>query len=263
MAGRRRVEVLREEYGSIRYRVFGADDSLEKETKLPANEVRTASQERFGNTRKSSLRKVIEAHEGIEDSPASDDRQAEIDWLAGEIQVVRNEVGETLKGYAAKEHPHPEFATLANALKGFQARLDKLDGHVKTLQDHARDHKHDVPEHPHPSLQAQLDAQGRDLKVVGERELPLHPHPEFVTIANLSEILKNLDTNIALAALRQSIADVDARIPVVPQMPVVLSTSDVEAIVKRELDSRRTKAHFREVSSQEVAGKQRYVVEEV
>lgn len=184
------------------------------------------------------------------------------------------------ESYARNPHRHvlDGVEGLREALTALQTQLDDLQALVTpallSLERKIDHHDHDVPQHPHPSLAAQIDTvreivDGLEKRPVGVTSLAGYVTEERLlsdmaavraTLQQLNQLVLN-----ETEARQQAIA----LLPV-PQLDVegrVKNATDeaaVEAIVRRVLESEpRARYTVRELSRQSVGSKKRFTVEEV
>ena len=204
----------------------------------------------------------------VASAPVIDHWHEEFELLGNETKRVGSETKERMDALSAQfaplDHPHPWQQQLLDAIseltRGFNAQAKEIEG----LRFDLKYHGHDVPDHPHAGTQAQIVAL-REVQAANQARLDaLPPPPDLSTLANAQSVQK------ALIALRDGLttaeSDLSARIDAVanatPVLPPLLSREDVAEMIETA-KPKAGKRTFVLLSQQEVAGKDRYVIEEV
>jgi len=186
-----RIEVLREEFGSIRYRLL-KDDGTVDEKKVPVDEIRTEARRL-----KKGLRYVLEKREGVEPSPETItliEPEPELPQAEELPEVQRHTHAEF--GLPLEEHSHTHEHPLT----------DHTHEHSHTLESHEHAHEHDLPAHGHSALGLRLEAlEALTEAQAGHRHAPHshenlapmeHSHAAFDQIAILARGLLELKQQI-------------------------------------------------------------------
>lgn len=193
-----------------------------------------------------------------------------------------------LHPYAKEGHQHDDMGSAAEikqllvahedmkkVLVAYQKNAAALKADLQNLQKEYAAHAADTFQHPYSLLRPQINSLLEEISALrgqvsalSNRELPEHSddHKGLLPRSEAADAVNRL--NQAIVDLREYVRQRDDEIaesiPEVPELPEPgLSEAEVLSLLRSELDSRRNKAHFREISTQEVRGKQRYVVEEV
>jgi hypothetical protein len=165
--------------------------------------------------------------------------------------------------FADKQHHHPEIVSPVLKL---QEDVAKANNEITSLKRDLRLHDHDVPSHSHQSLSAEIGALRNDFGMLANRGMPEHSHGDLASIKQLADVVGQL--NQAILDLRAYVKSRDEEItnaiPVMPQIPPQgVSEAEVIALIKDEFASRSSKTNVRLLSDQEVAGKKRFILEEL
>ena len=263
------IEVLRQEFGSYRYAVH-KDDGTTDEKKAPVAEI-DAERRR---THK-SLASVLAKREGLDDSQVTvipmSDPEAEVQPEAGlhthtEFTLP---VAEHDHEYAPFNHDHKGTLTNRENLERLQERVlaseQRTTSEIKKVAAQVEGHEHRQPPHKHELLTAQIEALETQIASLVGRPVQEHGHSGYATATEVSEGLAAVrrllsemreEFSTAIAGLRTELSALSDR----SYAPLVHDHSYAESNHKH--DPGRGEV-WRELSRQEVGGKDRLVVERV
>ena len=262
------IEVLRQEFGSYRYAVH-KDDGTTDEKKAPIAEI---DAERRRSHR--SLAFVLAKREGLDDSqvtvlPMPDPEAAiQTDGLHTHVEFSLP-VAEHDHEFAPLNHDHSGTITNRENLERLQERVlaseQRLTSEVKKVAAQAENHEHRQPPHKHELLNAQIEALETQIASLAGRPVQGHDHNGYATANEVSEglaavrrLLSDMreEFSTAIAGLRTELSALSDR----SYAPLVHDHSYAESNHKH--DPGRGEV-WRELSRQEVGGKDRLVVERV
>src|SRR3990167_5934909 len=263
------IEVLRQKFGSYRYAVH-KDDGTTDEKKAPIAEI-DAERRR---THK-SLASVLAKREGLDDSQVTvipmQDSEAEIQLEAGlhthaEFSLP---VAEHDHEFAPLNHDHSGTITNRENLERLQERVlaseQRLTSEIRKVSAQAENHEHRQPPHKHELITAQIEALETQIASLAGRPVQEHGHNGYATANEVSEglaavrrLLSDMreEFSTAIAGLRTELSALSDR----SYAPLVHDHSYAESNHKH--DPGRGEV-WRELSRQEVGGKDRLVVERV
>src|SRR3990167_7697483 len=262
------IEVLRQKFGSYRYAVH-KDDGTTEEKKAPVAEV-DAERRR---THK-SLASVLAKREGLDDSQVTvipmQDPEGEVQTEGQHTHAEFSlPVPEHDHEYAPLNHDHS--GTIANRenFERLQERVlaseQRTTSEIKKVAAQAENHEHRPQVHKHELINAQLEALETSIASLTGRPVQEHGHKGFATATEVSEGLAAVrrllsemreEFSTAIAGLRTELSALSDR----SYAPLVHDHSYAESNHKH--DPGRGEV-WRELSRQEVGGKDRLVVERV
>ena len=136
---------------------------------------------------------------------------------------------------------------------------------ITQLQMDLHRHDHPVPNHPHEWLENEIKSLRNDFGSLMERAVGEHEHGDLATREQMLSLQRELDNRLAsIRELMQKQADyLRSLIPVVPAQKPSMSEAEVRALIKQTESERLSKANAVLLSTQEVGGKKRYILEEL
>lgn len=264
------IEVLRQEFGSYRYRV-NKDDGTFDEKKAPVVEVDAERR----STHKSLLA-VLAKREGLDVSNVT------VLPMPGPESAIQPETGmhthvefslpvaEHDHDFAPLNHDHQGTITNRENFERLQERVlvdqQRVTSAIKQVTARVESHEHPAPQHRHELVNAQLEALEKEIATLSRKPVGEHGHQGYATVEMVTE---------GLAALRRQVADMreefSTAINNLRAEMATLSERSYAPLVHdhahyAEIDHKHETGRgevWRELSRQEVGGRDRLVVERV